>query len=242
MTSGEFCDTPGTYTLHFDAQFDRPFRRFATWQGARVFAGPPNGHGRHSGATVTFDTTRDRVVNMKVGISFVSIANARANLASETARLERRHDRPRRDRPVERRCSAASRSTAVPRPQRQTFYSALYHSLLEPNVFSDVNGEYPGFDHKVHTARGYTQYANFSGWDIYRSEVQLLSLLEPRETGDMMHSLLGRLRAERMCCRSGPSPTTTAPRSTATRPIRSSPTRTRSASATSTRTRPCGRW
>ncbi len=57
-------------------------------------------------------------------------------------------------------------------------------------MFSDVNGEYPGFDHRVHTARGYTQYANFSGWDIYRSEVQLLSLLEPHQTGDMMHSLL----------------------------------------------------
>ena len=74
--------------------------------------------------------------------------------------------------------------------EQRTFYSALYHSLLAPNVFSDDNGQYPGFDHRVHDAKGYTQYANFSGWDIYRSEVQLLSLVEPRETGDMMHSLL----------------------------------------------------
>jgi predicted alpha-1,2-mannosidase len=57
-------------------------------------------------------------------------------------------------------------------------------------VFSDTNGRYPGFDGRVHTAIGYTQYANFSGWDVYRSQVPLIALLRPRETGDMMHSLL----------------------------------------------------
>ena len=135
---------------------------------------------------------------MKVGISFVSVANARANLAAENARLERRRGRPRRDRRGGTRCSAASRSTAARTAEQQTFYSALYHSLLHPNVFSDENGEYPGFDRKVHTAAGYTQYANFSGWDIYRSEMQLLALVEPRR--DRRHDALAarRLRAERL--------------------------------------------
>ena len=74
--------------------------------------------------------------------------------------------------------------------ERRTFYSALYQSLLHPNVFSDDNGEYPGFDHRVHTASPGPQYANFSSWDIYRSEMPLLTLIAAPQTSAMMRSLL----------------------------------------------------
>ena len=128
---------------------------------------------------------------MKVGISFVSIANARANLAAENARLERRHGRPRRDRRSGTRSSAASRSTGGTRAEQQTFYSALYHSLLEPNVFSDVNGEYPGFDHKVHTAariHAVRQLLRLGHLSLRGAAARACS--SRAETGDMMHSLL----------------------------------------------------
>src|SRR4029077_1259995 len=62
VTSGHFCDTPGTYTLVVDAQFDRPFRRFATWRGAAVTNSGRSLDGPRSGATVSFDATRDRTV------------------------------------------------------------------------------------------------------------------------------------------------------------------------------------
>ncbi len=88
VTSGDFCGTIGSYTLFFDAQFDRPFERFATWQGSHVSAGVRVGTGPHSGATITFDATHNRVVKVKVGISFVSIANARESRVGEH-RLER---------------------------------------------------------------------------------------------------------------------------------------------------------
>lgn len=189
VTSGNFCDIPGTYTLYFAARFDRPFRSFSTWQGARISVGARSGAGTHSGAALTFDTTRNRVVNMKVGISFVSVANARTNLAAENRGWN--VDTVARAATDEWNAAlgriAVSGGTAA---EQQTFSSALYHSLLHPNVFSDGNGQYRGFDHKVHTASGYTQYANFSEWDTYRSQVQLVSLLEPHTTGDMMHSLL----------------------------------------------------
>ncbi|MGC5352325.1 glycoside hydrolase domain-containing protein, partial [Klebsiella pneumoniae] len=61
-------------------------------------------------------------------------------------------------------------------PEQLTkFYTALYHSLLQPNVFSDVNGDFIGFDNQVHRSDDHVQYANFSGWDIYRSEIPLLA-------------------------------------------------------------------
>src|SRR5262249_11758720 len=68
---------------------------------------------------------------------------------------------------------------------------ALYHVLLHPNVFSDDNGEYMGFDNKVHSVPdGHAQYANYSGWDIYRSQVQLASLVAPQQTSDSITSML----------------------------------------------------
>jgi predicted alpha-1,2-mannosidase len=83
--------------------------------------------------------------------------------------------------------------------EEETFYTALYHALLYPSVFTDVNGQYVGEDGRVHVANGYTQYTNFSEWDIYRGEMQLLALLAPRTASDMIRSLvadgqqLGRL-------------------------------------------------
>ena len=74
--------------------------------------------------------------------------------------------------------------------EQHTFYTALYHSLLFPNVVSDVNGDYPGSDGKVHVAAGRDEYADFSEWDVYRSEIQLESLLAPRRVGDMVQSLV----------------------------------------------------
>ncbi|MGC2408177.1 MAG: GH92 family glycosyl hydrolase, partial [Candidatus Cybelea sp.] len=81
--------------------------------------------------------------------------------------------------------------------QQRTFYTALYHVLLHPNLISDVDGRYAGFDQRIHHARArHAEYANFSDWDIYRTEVPLLALLAPGETSDMMQSLVDAARQE----------------------------------------------
>ena len=171
VTSGHFCDTPGSYRLFFDAAIRPALRPLRHLAGHERPPGRRDGSGSRAGAVVTFDATRDRTVEMKVGISFVSGANARANLAAENADWSvgavRRAARSQWNALLGR--IAVTGGTPA---EQQTFYSALYHSFLHPNVFSDANGAYPGFDGRVHTASGYTQYANFSGWDIYRSEVQ----------------------------------------------------------------------
>ena len=74
---------------------------------------------------------------------------------------------------------------------RAVFYSGLYHSLMMPTIFNDADGRYLGFDQKVHhVAAGHLIYANFSGWDIYRSEMPLLALIEPQRTQDMAQSIV----------------------------------------------------
>ena len=95
--------------------------------------------------------------------------------------------------------------------EQHTFYTALYHSLLFPNVVSDVNGDYAGSDGKIHTDHGRQEYANFSEWDIYRSEIQLESLLDPHAAGDMVQSLVDDAE-QAGGCPSGPSSAATSRR------------------------------
>ncbi len=189
VTSGGFCGTGTNYTLHFVALFDHPFSADGTWDSAGTTAGSTGCTSTSCGAFVTFDRSSQRIVLMKVGISFVSLANATQNLRAEDPGWS-----------VDEVASAAQADwngllghVAVQGgapAQEHTFYTALYHSLLDPNVVSDVNGQYAGSDGKVHTARGREEYANFSEWDIYRSEIQLESLLAPHEVGDMVQSLV----------------------------------------------------
>jgi len=190
VTSGQFCGTGTNYTLHFVARFDRPFVAAGTWTSPGAAAGQTGCTGATCGAYVTFDTTSRRQVLMKVGISFVSTADAAQNLATEdpgwsvATVAAAAHDQWNE---LLGRMAVGGGTPA----EQHTFYTALYHSLLFPNVVSDVDGDYAGSDHAVHKAsHGRAEYANFSEWDIYRSEVQLESLLDPRAVGDMVQSLV----------------------------------------------------
>ena len=189
VTSGQFCQTGTDYTLHFVAVFNRPFASTGTWDGSGTTAGSTACTGSSCGAYVTFDTIAEPLVLMKVGISFVSIADAARNLSSEDPgwSIQKVSAQAQSKWNTLLRRIAVGGGTAG---QQHTFYTALYHSLLFPNVVSDVNGQYPGSDGKVHMARGHEEYANFSEWDIYRSEIQLVSLLSPLTVGAMVQSLL----------------------------------------------------
>ena len=146
--------------------------------------------GLQSGAWITFDTSTQHQVTMKVAISYVSQDDARANLTAEDPGWsvgKVSHDTYAQWDNLLSRIRVGGGTAA----QRTEFYTALYHALLEPSIFSDANGAYLGFDNQVHrTQHGQVQYANFSGWDIYRSEVPLLAVLAPQETSQMMTSLL----------------------------------------------------
>jgi predicted alpha-1,2-mannosidase len=195
VTSGDFCGIPGNYTLYFVARFSVAFGASGTWRNGTVApTGSCTGTADTScGAWVSFrppGRSGSLTVLAKVGVSFVSAEGAAANLSDEDPGW-----------------SVASTSGAATaewnglldrmavhggsRTDRRTFYTALYHSLLFPSVFSDDDGRYTGFDHRVHrVARGQVQYANFSEGDIYRSEVPLLATLLPGPTSQMVQSLL----------------------------------------------------
>jgi predicted alpha-1,2-mannosidase len=161
----------------------------------RTAAQPPHPDGARpaSGAKalVSFDTGADRTVTARVGISFVSADGARANLAAEqrgAAGIDRLRADARTDWNALLGRIAVGGGTTT---QRRVLYTALYHALLHPSVLSDTDGRYPGFDGTTHTARpGHAQYADFSGWDVYRSQVQLLALLDPARASDIAQSVV----------------------------------------------------
>ncbi len=146
--------------------------------------------GTGSGVYGTFDTNQNKTISVRVGLSYVSVDNAKANVDQENA--SGNFD------------TVLSQATSTwnnalgqiqtgggTSAQTATFYSSLYHVLLQPNVVSDVNGQYFGFDRNVHTSQsGHAQYGNFSGWDIYRSEAQLLGLLAPAQASDIAQSMV----------------------------------------------------
>ncbi|MFF8538029.1 lectin [Streptomyces sp. NPDC015532] len=144
-----------------------------------------------SNGYVTFNTTSNPVVQAKVGISYVSVANATANRAAENTGW---------DFTATRTAAQNAWNSALGKiqiaggtaAQQQSFYTALYHSLLHPNVISDTNGQYYGFDGRTHTvdAGHKAAYANYSGWDIYRSQAQLEALVAPQVASDTAQSMV----------------------------------------------------
>jgi putative alpha-1,2-mannosidase len=142
-----------------------------------------------AGAYVTFPAGAP--VLAKVGISYVSVANAAANLRAEDpgwnfSGIEAT---------AQARWNALLGKIAITggsHAQRVIFYTALYHSLLAPSVSSDDNGQYIGADGKVHkiVAGQTAEYTNFSGWDIYRAQAQLEALLDPSAASGAAQSLV----------------------------------------------------
>jgi predicted alpha-1,2-mannosidase len=189
VVTGAFCGAPNKYTVYFAAEFNRPLAKFGTWEGSAVNSGRRFVSGPHTGGFVGFDTTQDQAVELKVALSYVSVANARKNLDQEIPGWDFEMARKAAHDTWNHELGGIAVSGGTDEENR-VFYTALYHVLLQPNVFSDVNDGYIGFDNRIHVAKGYTQYANFSGWDVYRDEVQLLALLHPKETSDMMESLV----------------------------------------------------
>jgi predicted alpha-1,2-mannosidase len=193
--SGHFCGGPDQGKTYFCAIFNQPFSSYGTWSDATVNDGATSGKGRASGAFLSFNPSGNRRVLVKVAISYVSIADAKENLEKENP-LSKFSSKD-----FDRAVARASRTwnlllnriqvSGGTTDEMKTFYSMLYHVLLGPTICSDVNGDYMGYDGKVHRTTDHrVQYANFSGWDIYRSEAQLLAMLVPRAASDMGQSLL----------------------------------------------------
>ncbi len=209
-----------SYTLYYHLEFSKPFAKVGVWDAAlppvwsdssvhyhaktktisdpafieacrkaAVLPGCREKEGQHLGFYSEFATKEGEVVQVKAGISFASIEGARANLKAEIADwdFDRVHQEARKA------WSSALDHLSVEggtEDHKTIFYSALYRAMLFPMTFADVNGNYPGGDHKVHHSSTFVNRTLFSGWDNFRSVYPLLSLVDPSVVNDQINSMV----------------------------------------------------
>ncbi len=183
---GYFCGIRTPYKVYFAAEFDVDAIETGTWKRDRVNPNATFAEGTASGIYFTFDTRHHKTFHYKIGVSYVSVENARENLRTENPQWNF-------ETTAENTMNQWNKMLGLievdgPNADRICqFYSHLYRSFIHPSVCSDVNGEYMGADYRVHKSSA-KQYSQLSNWDTYRTQIQLLAILEPDVASDIVLS------------------------------------------------------
>jgi predicted alpha-1,2-mannosidase len=206
-------DGHAEYTVYFHAEFSKPLNNYGVWSAeipdgwkrkredvesaqyqaqiatANILKKVKEKEGKHLGFYTEFATKANEQVLMKAGISFVSIDGARNNLSKEIAdwNFDAVHQR------AVALWNKALSKVAVEggtKEEKVVFYTSLYHTMIDPRVFEDVDGRYWGGDGKAHTSNGFTKRTIFSGWDVFRSQMPLQTIINPALVNDMVNSLI----------------------------------------------------
>lgn len=145
------------------------------------------------GVWFSFDTREGESVELSVGVSFVSVENARLNLEAE--QNAKNFDRIRAESRAEwNELLSRIKVEGGTNDQKTIFYTGLYHTLIHPNILQDVNGEYPAMESNEIKTTTRNRYTVFSLWDTYRNVHQLMTLVYPERQMDMIHSMLDMYR------------------------------------------------
>lgn len=209
---GTFCYNPqAVFPMYFVVRVNKKPAAYGMWKKQPDFGNAQKqwdeyqgkyklypGYGRDMagndiGYYMTYDCEEGEQVEVQVGVSFVSIANARENLDKEQkgfnfdATAKEAHDQW---------ASTLDKVTVEggTEQQRRVFYTALYHSQIHPTILQDVNGEYPKMESSENGKTSGNRYTVYSLWDTYRNLSQLETLLYPDRQVDMINSMIDMYR------------------------------------------------
>lgn len=213
-TVGSFCyyKPEEAYPLYFVARFSEPATTYGIWkkshktegietQWMQSHEGSYNGKtllkegfmqevvGDSIGAYMRYNFDAPTNVELRVGISYVSVANARENLEKEVG------NKPFKEILAETRKEWNENLSRIEveggtEEDKIKFYTALYHTLIHPSTLNDFNGEYPKMGTRETLKTDGTRYTVFSLWDTYRNLHQLMSLVYPEQQSNMINSML----------------------------------------------------
>jgi predicted alpha-1,2-mannosidase len=187
---GSFSGRYGGIKVYFSAIFSEPFISASIWSGSNLLKNQTSATGDHIGTDLSFSNTdTGKVITLKMGISYVSVENARLNREAETDNIGFDEVLAGAQKKWEDKLSVI-RIEGGTDDQRKIFYTALYHSLQMPTNFNDVNGDYIGFDKKIHKTVNFRYYTDLSLWDTFRTIHPLFTIICPVEQRDMMISLV----------------------------------------------------
>lgn len=208
-TVGSFCyyKPEESYPIYFVAKFSEPADDFGIWKKTNTYSGveekwmPYNGKtllkkgfrkevvGDSIGTYFKYHFDKTTKVEVKVGVSYVSIENARENLEKETENLSFED--------IYKNTSfewngllSKIKVEGGAKDDKTIFYTALYHTLIHPNTLNDYNGEYPSMATRETLKTDETRFTVFSFWDTYRNLHSLMSLIYPKQQSNMVKSML----------------------------------------------------
>ncbi len=189
-TFGTFAGRYGGIKVYFTARFSKPFESYKIWNDDKQIVDKTSTVGDHINAGFIFDKNNtQKSIELKLAISHVSIENAQENLEVET---QNKHfdDIAQGALHVWENKLSSIKISAESREEGINFYTALYRSFQMPTVFSDANGQYFGFDKKVHQADSFRYFTDMSIWDTFRTVHPLFNLISPDDQRDMIVSLI----------------------------------------------------
>ena len=162
--------------VYFVAEFSRPFQSFEI-------------HSTHYGRA-SFSTAKDEQILLKVAISPVSIEGARANMTAEMPAWPKLEDVVAEAEQLWEAEMQKAQIVSEDESVKSIFYTTLYHTMVAPSEFCDVDGKYRGADGKVHANPGHTTYTTYSLWDTYRAAMPLYSIMQPERMNGIINSML----------------------------------------------------
>ncbi len=176
------------HPVYFHAVFSRPFRRaHLIADGEEVTA--DSVHAQRVFARFDFDTRAGEQVMLKVGLSATSVEGAARNLAAEQPAWDFEGTVNRAQQAWRNELGRATITSRDPKVLR-CFYTALYHTMIAPSVFNDVDGSYRGSDRRVHPDPGFTNHTTYSLWDTYRAAHPLMTLIHNDRLPDIINTML----------------------------------------------------
>lgn len=176
------------YTLYYYISFSKPLRNFGFWDGDKVVRGARSMQGERIGFFTEFSTKAGRPVVMKTALSFVDGRGARNNYRAEARGRSFDAMKASTQRAWEKALKVIEIDTDD-EDLRTVFYTALYHTMLDPRDITDVDGRYWSAD-GIHKATTFHKRTVFSGWDVFRSQMPLQTIINPGLVNDLINSLL----------------------------------------------------
>ncbi len=180
-----------SYDLYFHAELSEPWADYGVWNKNTPVEGKQTAY---SGEELWFYAdfpAGEEPLCLKVAISYINLEGARDNFAAEAEGVSFDEMHARATAAWDEALSVISIEDPAANPDTLTvFYTTLYHALLDPRVYSDVNGNYLSADGTVRHTESFAKRTVFSGWDVFRSEFPLLTLVKPDAVNDMINSLI----------------------------------------------------
>ncbi|ASK31755.1 sugar hydrolase [Chryseobacterium sp. T16E-39] len=189
-----------TRTVYFAIQFSKPFKSYGqkNYDGKQVYGGFwrkfdqtknfPEIAGRNLKMNFDFDTNENEAIEVKLALSPVSQNNAIDNLEKEAGNLSFDQVKAKAQESWNKELNKIIIKGSE--TEKTNFYTAMYHTFINPTTYMDANGEYKGLDQNVHKANGFTNYTTFSLWDTYRTLHPLFNIIQPKRNDDIVKSMM----------------------------------------------------